>query len=138
MIRTRKNIRRAISSNDQRGMMLVLCVALIPISMMAMLLALTRFEIGLREAQREQGRVQARLLAESALTLWQVRGGTAIQGELEGFGAYEAAIKGGTIEASGIVRGNRQQAVCFIKAETPQGDGPLRIVGFENRIEVRE
>jgi len=138
MIRLRKKVRQTISGNDQRGIMLVVCVALVPIALMGLLLALPRFEIRLREAQREQGRVQAKLLAESALTLFQANGGATVNGEIEGVGSYEAAMIGGTVEASAVVPGNRMQAVCSIKAELPQDSRPLRIVGFENRVEPKE
>lgn len=53
----------------RRGSLMLACVALIPFAIFFYLLALTRLEVALGETKRHQQRVQARLLAESALAV---------------------------------------------------------------------
>jgi type II secretory pathway component PulK len=60
---------RIPTRSRRRGASLIFMLILMPIALMMLVGALTQADIALRETARDQQRVQARLLAESALAL---------------------------------------------------------------------
>jgi hypothetical protein len=116
----------------RRGTTLVLFTVAIPAAIALFLLVQTRVMIAFAEAQRQQQRVQARLLAESALAVFQTRpagvganGDTALPatGAIEGEGVWRLEMDkdGMTLVARGEVDGgfpgySRVRAACTIRA----------------------
>lgn len=116
-----------------RGTILTFITCLIPIAMMLTLTTLTRVDISLAETRRHQQRVQARLLAQSALTLYQTsltgknieQLDETIEGVLEGFGTYHLSVDRGeagnrSIKAHGAAAGRNFQMIHEMDASALQ------------------
>ena len=139
--------------HPRRGAFLGVCITIFPIVVALFLVALTREDIALRETQRREQRLQARLLAESALVLAQATGqaqaGQPLSGELEGAGTYrlEAAAENPAPEtlaslrdarlllsAVGEVRGHNRQVTAELKVRA-RAMQPLSLTYSMDQIE---
>ncbi|MCX7044553.1 MAG: hypothetical protein NTX50_03570 [Candidatus Sumerlaeota bacterium] len=137
-------------SARRRGTALILCLVLIPVSLTLYLTVLSRLDIAYAQTKRDAARMQARLLAESALAAYQTAledapAGTPphlpLSGALEGIGAYRVvalegnkpnAESGAAPSARGIraigaveyLKGtdNSAKALCEIEAEVSPSD----------------
>lgn len=123
-------------SARRRGTMLVFVVILIPVAVMLCLTLLTRQEILLRAAERRQLTLQSRLLAQSALTLFQAPGVVVtsekpLEGQLEGAGIYRLKMEADSsgqrrLSAEGIAANqsckaySRLEAMADSSAPTPR------------------
>jgi len=102
----------------RRGTALLVFVVMIPAAMALFLLVLTRVDIATAETKRQQQRVQARLLAESALAVFQTapdgagaKGARSLpmEGAVEGAGVWRVEMDkdGKTLVARGEVTGGQ-------------------------------
>lgn len=152
----RNNPHSRFGRRGRRGTLLILYVAMIPISLTLLLMALTRVEIGMAENQRRELRARARLLAESALAEYESGGralgvGETLEGRIEGLGEYRVIVgRDGETEGVLIFRGEATllhkvdglpflTARCDILAETPLPDSglPLRLLRVSHQMEGR-
>lgn len=127
-----------------RGTSMLVPLFLIPASAMLLLLLLTRLDVGYADAQRNQLRVQARLLAESALAVLEQEGLPAatepITRTLEGMGSYtiqpEAAPAGDrrVVRLIGEARGRDGRFLCEIRAESGPGRAAPRLLAITQHI----
>jgi len=97
----------------RRGMILAAAMILLPLGLVMLGLARTRLEVLLHDTARDQQRAQARLLAESALAVWQKSSPSSLSpssipsasssvpapssslfltGTIEGFGQYRVRV----------------------------------------------
>ena len=147
---------KVILEGRERGATLLIVLILIPISMSLFLSILTRMEVALADTQRHQQRVQARLLAESALTLYASsaadgRGdAVSLDGAIESVGRYRLTVTTGgegrrTVHAEGSAPDKWMKTPRFdffteIVAEASEppsaGEPPsLRILKFTQSVQ---
>ena len=128
----------------RRGTMLLAFMFLLPMVMGLLLLMLSRLDVNLKLTQRHEGRVQARLLAESALSVYgQSR--EPLQGEIAGVGEYEirSIDSNGKIEARGVAwqryGSGSIYSICTIRAEISDNptDAP-RLIAITYNAETRD
>ena len=141
-------------SHARRASSLVVFILMIPAAMTLLMLTLTRVELGMAEADRAENRLQARLLAESALALYQADPGATlpIEGEIAGVGSYEVVEGEGPegarrLVARGRARGPSRHSdgtyflfIAEIELELADPSDPrsARPVGSRSRIEQIE
>ena len=115
------------NQHRERGTMIVFFSGLIPVIIVAFLALFTRIETTQMETQRNQWRVQARLLAESALARASEASASPVEGEIDGVGTYRLERSrtegaGERLTATGSVDGRRARWICTIDA-MPSKDG---------------
>lgn len=129
---------------SRRGTILAAAVILIPMALVLYALVLQQLEVSLGEAQRNEARVQARLLAESALSLMQSAPPASLPYErtLEGQGVFRLeatapASAGGAqrVRAIGAANGRRGRYICEIEAE--KRGNALIPLGLSQHAEVQ-
>ena len=120
MIHASRGLRR------RRGTYLGLCIILLPMAVALFLVVHARLDLALRETQRHQWRVQARLLAESALARQQAAPTAEAAGALEGVGSYRmenAAREGAPPQAVGQVESHNHRVSATIATRPRPGAG---------------
>ena len=131
----------------RRGTTLLVVLILLPLVISLFLVVFTQLDLALRETQRHQSRVQARLLAESALAVLQHRLAAASQGDtpayeltgsLKDIGDYriealEPASSPTRLRAIGEVVDWNKKAICELELEVTR---PVASAGGEWQLAV--
>ena len=150
--------RLVLPRHGRRGTLLAAYVIMIPLVLGLFAAVLTRLETLLADTKRWQMRTQARLLAESALAVYQATqaeapdsasNSPALEGAIDSVGAYrvfegKANALGRTIRAQGeVVDRRRPRLACRVVSEieaqvrppSPEMEIPaLRMLGVSYRV----